>query len=62
MELLRKEMNKELKDNKKTINKKFEEETIIINQQIREVDERCRLTEGEIQEFKDCLLYTSRCV
>ena len=66
MELLRKEMNKELKDNKKSMNKKLEEETIIINQQIREVDERCRLTEGKVQEFKEvvntCLLYTSRCV
>ena len=46
-------MNKEIKDNKKSVTKRLEDETITINQQIREVDERCRLTEGEVQEFKE---------
>ena len=44
---------RKINENKKSINKKLEEETIIINQQIREVDERCRQTEWEVQEVKE---------
>ena len=45
--------NEELRKDIEENSKKMEEETITINQQIREVDERCRLTEGELQEFKE---------
>ena len=46
-------MSKELNVNKKSINKKLEEETIMINQQIREIDGKCNQTEKEVQEFKE---------
>ena len=53
MELLREERNKEINVNKKAINKKFEEETVMMNQQIREIDGKCNQTEKEVQEFKE---------
>ena len=50
IELAKEELSRKINDNKKSINEKLEEETIIIKQQIREVDERCRQTEWEVQE------------
>ena len=48
MELLREELNKEINVNKKAVNKKLEEENIMVNRQIREIDGKCNQTfEGE---------------
>ena len=39
--------------NNESTNQRLEEETIVIKQQIREVDKRCNQTEREVQEFKE---------
>ena len=53
MELLREELNKEIKVNKKAMGKKMEEENIMVNRQIREIDGKCNQTEKEVNEFKE---------
>ena len=53
MELLREEMSKELNDNKEYANKKLEEKTMVIKQQIMDIDGKCNQTEREVQEFKE---------
>ena len=53
MELLREEMSKELNDNKEYTNKKIEEETMVIKQQIMDIEGKCNQTEREVQKFKE---------
>ena len=53
IELAKEVFNRKINDNKRAIIKKLEQETIIVNQQIREVDERCRQTESEVQEVRE---------
>ena len=45
--------NKEINVNKKAMNKKMEEENIMVNRQIREIDGKCNQTEKEVQEVKE---------
>ncbi|KAI0243815.1 hypothetical protein L0F63_007377 [Massospora cicadina] len=54
IELAKEELNRKITDTKKSIVKKLEQEVVVVNQQIREVDERCRQTECEVLEVREC--------
>ena len=49
------ELNKKITDTKKSIVKKLEQEVVVVNQQIREVDERCRQTENVVLEVREVI-------
>ena len=53
IELLREELCKKINDNSESTNKKLEEETTGIKQQITEVDKKWSQTNQEIQDFKE---------
>ena len=55
IELAKEELNKKITDTKKSIVKKLEQEVVVVNQQIREVDERCRQTENEVLEVREVI-------
>ena len=55
IELAKEELNRKITDTKKSIIKKLEQEVVVVNQQIREVDERCRQTEGEVLEVREVI-------
>ena len=55
IELAKEELNKKITETKKSLVKKLEQEVVVVNQQIREVDERCRQTENEVLEVREVI-------
>ena len=55
IDLAKEEWNKKIMETKKSIVKKLEQEVVVVNQQIREVDERCRQTENEVLEVREVI-------
>ena len=53
--MAKEELNKKITETKKSIVKKLEQEVVVVNQQIREVDKRCRQTENEIREVREVI-------
>ena len=53
--MAKEELNRKITDTKKPIIKKLEQEVVVVNQQIREVDERCRQTECEVLEVREVI-------